>query len=227
MSTRDRCVPTLVFVIFLVSSLVPQAMSGESTFVLDPAAVDHELLTDIDSWVHQRPDDLRKSIRSRSESFEIFLSFHDAEARARVLDDLPYGSSIRHAADSHRVDPLLLAAVAEVESNFNPRAVSHRGAVGLVQVLPSTARMSAEGLLDPETNLDRGAAYLRFLLERFGGDLELALAGYNAGPGAVRRHGGVPPYRETRRYVKKVLEIYVEHHRTVWRTSGAEELDLV
>lgn len=228
MTTRDRRVPALVFVMCIAGCLATvHATSGKSTFVLAPDAVDHQLLADIDSWVSERPNDLRDSIRSRSESFQIFLSFHDAETRAQVLEDLPFGSSIRSAADAHRVDPLLLAAVAEVESNFNPRAVSHRGAVGLVQVLPSTARLSPEGLLDPEVNLDRGASYLRYLLERFGGDLELALAGYNAGPGAVRRHGGVPPYRETRRYVKKVLEIYVDHHRAVWRSSDAEVLDLV
>ncbi|MEM9554950.1 MAG: lytic transglycosylase domain-containing protein [Acidobacteriota bacterium] len=225
MTTRDTRVPALVFSIFLLAVLAPlSAVSEESSYELPPEAINHELMADVGSWISESPRDLRRSMRDRAESFQVFLSYHDESARIRALDGVPYGAAIGRAATRHGVDPLLLASIAEVESRFNPRAVSHRGAVGLVQVLPSTARLAADRLFDPEVNLDRGGAYLRYLLERFGGDLELALAGYNAGPNAVRRHGGVPPYRETRTYVRRVLEIYVEHHRELWRSSDAASL---
>jgi soluble lytic murein transglycosylase-like protein len=138
---------------------------------------------------------------------------------------LPFGDDIRRASIRHGVDALLLAAVIEVESRFRPEAVSHRGAVGLMQILPATAGLSAEELANPSANVDRGARYLHRLLERFGGDLELALAAYNAGPTNVRRYGGVPPFAETNAYVEKVLRVYVEHHRAVWQAS--EEADLL
>ncbi len=102
----------------------------------------------------------------------------------------------------------LVEAVARVESGFDPCAVSPAGALGLMQLMPGTAR--ALGVLDPfdpVQNVEAGARYLRQLLDRFGGDLQLALAAYNAGPGAVERYRGIPPYPETQAYVKKVLAL--------------------
>jgi soluble lytic murein transglycosylase-like protein len=100
-------------------------------------------------------------------------------------------------------------ALVQVESAFQPRAVSPKGARGLTQLMPGTAReLGVQDAFDPQQNLDGGARYLRQLLTRYGGDVKRALAAYNAGPGAVDRHRGVPPYRETRQYVRRVLEKY-------------------
>ena len=115
------------------------------------------------------------------------------------------------AARRHGLDPELVMAVVSVESSFRPQAVSPKGAQGLMQLMPGTARsLGVADPLDPAQNLDGGARHLGQLLDLYGGDLVRALAAYNAGQGAVQRHGGVPPYRETRSYVKKVLDRYRE-----------------
>ncbi|NTV96735.1 MAG: lytic transglycosylase domain-containing protein [Thiobacillus sp.] len=117
---------------------------------------------------------------------------------------------IEQAARVSRVDADLLRAVVAVESNHDARAVSSKGATGLMQLMPETAsRYGITDLYDPAQNLDAGARHLRYLLERFNCDLSLALAAYNAGEGAVKRHGNsIPPYRETVAYVPKVLRLY-------------------
>ena len=117
-----------------------------------------------------------------------------------------YADILAEAADRHGVDRALFAAVAKVESNFDAFAVSPVGACGLLQLMPVTAkRFGVKRLFDPRENADGGARYLRWLLDRFDGRVDLALAGYKAGEGAVDRHRGIPPYRETRAYVNKVL----------------------
>jgi len=119
------------------------------------------------------------------------------------------GELVAVVAKRHGLDPVLVWAVVSVESAFQPRAVSPKGAQGLMQLMPATAReLGVADSLDPAQNLDGGTRHLRALLEQYKGDLKLALAAYNAGAGAVRRHGGVPPYRETRDYVDKVLRRY-------------------
>jgi soluble lytic murein transglycosylase-like protein len=137
-------------------------------------------------------------------------------------DELPSGAgpeseprSLRElaaeAARRYGIDPALVLAVVDVESAFRPRAVSPKGAQGLMQLMPGTAReLGVQDPFDPGQNLDGGARHLRALLNKYQGDLEKALAAYNAGAGAVERHGGVPPYAETREYVRKVLGKYRE-----------------
>ena len=122
-----------------------------------------------------------------------------------------YDAAIGRAADAANVQAELVRAVIVVESGFNPRAISRRGAVGLMQLLPSTARRyGAFNAFDPEQNIRAGAHYLADLITRYGKDkLELVLAAYNAGEGAVARYGGrIPPYKETRAYVPNVLRMY-------------------
>ena len=116
---------------------------------------------------------------------------------------------IQAFAAEHDVDPALIEAVIQVESNFNRKAVSRKGAQGLMQLMPSTIwRLSVGDAYDPHENIGAGVRYLRRLLDRFQGDLTLALAAYNAGENAVLRYKGVPPYQETRDYVAKVLSLY-------------------
>jgi transglycosylase-like protein with SLT domain len=116
---------------------------------------------------------------------------------------------VREAAERHRVDPALVRAVIETESNWNPRAYSRKGAGGLMQLIPTTAqRYGAYDVFDPQQNIDAGVKHLKWLLERYNGNLDLALAAYNAGEGAVDRVHGVPAYRETRSYVQKVQNAY-------------------
>jgi soluble lytic murein transglycosylase-like protein len=121
-----------------------------------------------------------------------------------------YDSIIERAAVSAAVEPNLLRAVIVVESGFNSRAVSKRGAVGLMQLMPATAsRFGVFDLYDPKENVHAGASYLKFLMDRFGHNVRLALAAYNAGEEAVDRNGGqIPPFSETMAYVPKVLRIY-------------------
>jgi soluble lytic murein transglycosylase-like protein len=113
------------------------------------------------------------------------------------------------AAARHNVDPALVKAVISTESGWNPRAISNKGAVGLMQLIPGTAqRFGVANLFDPAQNVEGGTTYLRTLLDRYNGDLMKSLAAYNAGEGAVDSSGGVPAYRETQNYVRKVTNAY-------------------
>ncbi|HLN48656.1 MAG TPA: transglycosylase SLT domain-containing protein [Steroidobacteraceae bacterium] len=133
--------------------------------------------------------------------------YYDLSLLARATQ---YDSIIEKAALSAAVEPNLLRAVIVVESGFNSRAVSKRGAVGLMQLMPATAtRFGVSNPYDPKQNVHAGARYLKFLIDRFGQDIGLALAAYNAGEEAVDRNGGrIPPFAETMAYVPRVLKIY-------------------
>jgi soluble lytic murein transglycosylase-like protein len=113
------------------------------------------------------------------------------------------------AAARHNVDPNLVRAVVKVESNFNSNAVSNKGAIGLMQLMPKTAReLKVKNPFDPDQNVDAGVRHLKYLLENYNGDVNLTLAAYNAGEGAVRRSAGVPHYSETQNYVRRITNLY-------------------
>ncbi|HUQ50345.1 MAG TPA: lytic transglycosylase domain-containing protein [Terriglobales bacterium] len=132
-------------------------------------------------------------------------------------------AAIEAAAAKHHVDPNLVRSLIRVESNFNPRAVSNKGAMGLMQLMPGTARdLKVRNPFDVNQNVDGGVRHLKGLLDNFGGDITLSLAAYNAGAGAVARNGGVPPYRETRDYVKKITKLYgTDHNGTTAVVRGS------
>jgi len=131
----------------------------------------------------------------------------DPETVYRNLDT--YDDLILEAAASHDVSPALLKAMMLVESGFNSRAVSPRGAQGLLQLMPATARsLGVDDSFDPEQNIGGGARYLRKQIDRFGGNVDLAVAAYNAGPGNVNKYGGIPPFEETQFYVAHVTKLY-------------------
>jgi soluble lytic murein transglycosylase-like protein len=132
-----------------------------------------------------------------------------ANFRGRQSSPQDIDAAIDMAAARHNVDPNLVRAVVKVESNFNPNAVSRKGAMGLMQLMPSTARsLKVKNPFDPEQNVDAGVRHLKQLLESYGGDVKLTLAAYNAGSGAVARSSGVPRIAETQNYVRRITNLY-------------------
>jgi soluble lytic murein transglycosylase-like protein len=226
----------LAAALFLVTSLnsTPSVPSVPDPLPELPSPEEVAAIEELASWLAgsgdgslhaMSPGDLRAVIRERPRTFELFRRYTGKEARRRYLEAFPYGEDIYDVAQRYQIDSLLLAAVVETESGFSPDVVSPRGAMGLMQVLPSTGISLGGGdLLDPQVNLDVGAHYFTELLDQYDGDIELALAAYNAGPGNVDRYGGVPPFGETRGYVTRVLSRYVENHRNVWDATGSAEL---
>ncbi len=136
----------------------------------------------------------------RSQTHQIF-------SRAFTQEEID--AAIDQAAARHNVDPSLVRSVVKVESNFNPNAVSRKGAMGLMQLMPSTARsLNVSNPFDPAENVDAGVRHLRKLLDSYGGNVRLSLAAYNAGSGAVARSAGVPHFRETQNYVRRITNLY-------------------
>jgi len=127
-------------------------------------------------------------------------------AASSLLTESPYGEVISAISEAHGVDPMLVRALIQVESNYKVRAKSNKGAMGLMQLMPSTAReYNVRNPYDPKANIAAGVKHLKSLIDRWG--VEMALAAYNAGEGAVRKFNGIPPYRETRNYVSRILAL--------------------
>jgi soluble lytic murein transglycosylase-like protein len=132
--------------------------------------------------------------------------------RGRAMTSRELDGIIEEAARRHDVDPNLVRALIKVESNFNAHAVSPKGAMGLMQLMPGTARtLNVSNPFDPQQNVDAGVRHLKHLLQDFNGDVKLSLAAYNAGAGAVARSNGVPRNAETRNYVKRITTLYGDH----------------
>lgn len=164
-------------------------------------------------FVNAEPPAIAKVTSRKSVNKAIYLpgetSFTGQDRPAMSLDRDGTDKLVREAAERHNVDPALVRAVIETESNWNPMAKSRKGAMGLMQLIPSTAiRFGVNDAFSPKQNVDAGVHYLKTLLERYNGNLDLALAAYNAGEGAVDRAHGVPAYRETRTYVQRVQDSY-------------------
>jgi soluble lytic murein transglycosylase-like protein len=150
---------------------------------------------------------LRSSRRIAAQPFGSAVYQSDAPVQTIVPEYL--STMITEAGRTHGVDPRLIAAVAKRESAFNPNAISPVGACGVMQLMPATGKfLGVSNLFDARQNIFAGARYLRTLLDTFGGDLDLTLAAYNAGPGAVQKYNGVPPFRETRGYVAAIRSSY-------------------
>ncbi len=165
-------------------------------------------------WVNAEPTVQTKlTLTSAKQRTAIYMpaeaSFTGRGRPAVSIDRDGAEKLVQEAAGRHQVDPALVRAVIETESNWNPAARSSKGAVGLMQLIPTTAqRFGVNDAYSPQQNVDAGVRYLKILLERYDGNLDLALAAYNAGEGAVDRAHGIPAFRETRNYVQKVQNAY-------------------
>jgi len=185
------------------SSCAPGA-SAQIARTVDPTG--REMFVNVDPPITVRLSAvrLRKTIYLPAES-----TFMGASHPAVSIDRDGAEKLVREAAERHNMDPALVRAVIQTESNWNPTAYSRKGAGGLMQLIPTTAqRYGANDVFNPQQNIDAGVRHLKGLLERYNGNLELALAAYNAGEGAVDRAHGIPAFRETRNYVQKVQDAY-------------------
>jgi soluble lytic murein transglycosylase-like protein len=196
--------------------LVLATLFGGLLGISQPAKAQIATVTAIDGrrlFVNAEPPVIAKLTTNRPAPQAIYLqgemSFMGQSRPALYLDRDGAEKLVREAAERHKVDPALVRAVIETESNWNPAAHSRKGAMGLMQLIPTTAqRFGVNDAFNPKQNVDAGVRYLKTLLERYNGNLDLALAAYNAGEGAVDRAHGVPLYRETRDYVRKVQDAY-------------------
>ncbi len=142
-----------------------------------------------------------------SSKFKLFM--RERQIFISKLDSNQFDPIIADASKKYGLEAPLIKAVIKAESDFDPNAISHKGARGLMQIMPMNYRLlNVENPFDPHQSINAGARYLRDMMDRYNGKLNLSLAAYNAGPGAVDRHGGVPPYQETEEYIERVMRYY-------------------
>ena len=183
--------------------------------VLPDRFVSRQLALFDNKWI--AVDDVDSSEPQQAKHDVFFDEMHRINEAVRAqffADEIPFGELIHEKSQKYDVDPALVAAVIEQESRFKVKARSQVGARGLMQLMPRTGRwMGARDLYDPEQNVDAGVKYIKYLNERFHGDMRKTIAAYNAGEGNVQRYRGVPPFRETRQYVRKVMHNYDKRNR--------------
>lgn len=189
---------------------------GAVFLVSSPVWADIYAFTDSDGVVHFA----QKKVDARYK-----LLFKTAEEKKTIIAgrESAYVDWINKYSQKYGVDPLLITAIIRAESNFNPKATSEKGAQGLMQLMPMTADfLKVEDSYNSEANIQGGVRYFRYLLDRMNGNVELALASYNAGPNAVAWYGGIPPYDETQNYVKKVIKYWRDYQKKM----GVKPADL-
>ena len=196
---------TILSILFVLSILsLPEALSSQQSAAL--MLMDKSLPPAILPVPSQSapPVSSHKNLSQFKNTLSVYLS----------TPHQPYSTIIKTAAARHKIDPALVKAVIMAESRYNHLAVSKKGAGGLMQLMPNTAKsLGVQDIFDPEDNITGGVRYLKKLLNRFDGDTKLALAAYNAGSRYVRHYGGIPPFRQTRTFIKNVLK-YQQMYKT-------------
>ncbi len=195
---KEWITPCLFGFLLIIGALFPAAARGDIYRHIDEEGVIH--LTNIPTNPHIK--------------YDLILKEKRVLFRIKPADVTKYDHLITRASEKYSVDSALVKAVIKAESNFDHKAVSPKGAKGLMQLMPATASsLQVQDSFHPENNIEGGVRYLRYLLNLFNGDISLALAAYNAGEGAVARHHyNIPPYRETQTYVRRVLQ-YLSQYR--------------
>ena len=196
--------------------------SGNTVFklsqVLPDRLVSRELSLFDRNWIATEEWASGETATPKQKKHDVFFDemkrINDSVRAAFFAEEIPFGELIWEKSQKYDVDPALVAAVIEQESRFRPQAKAQVGARGLMQLMPRTGRwMGARNLYDPEQNVDAGVKYIAYLNKRFNGDMKKIVAAYNGGEGNVMRYRGIPPFRETRTYVKKVMKNYDKRNR--------------
>ena len=210
-----------------VVAKIDDGFTGNSVFklsrVLPDRFVTQQNALFSDRWIPETPQPASAPQRHRDVFHEEMARINSAIKRDFFSSAVPFGSIIHEKAQKYDVDPALVAAVVETESRFRTHARSQVGAKGLMQLMPRTGRwLGARNLYDPNQNVDAGAKYLSYLTQRFDGNLKKTIAAYNAGEGNVRRYQGVPPFRETRSYVKQIMSRYEKRKKELKQYSDQQ-----
>ena len=198
--------------LFKLSRVLPESLVSQKLALFDKG-----WLPELEQAQNEAPQ------QPRSVFHEEMQRINSAIRREFFANAVPFGEIIHDKAQKYDVDPALVAAVVETESRFKTHARSQVGARGLMQLMPRTGRwLGARNLYDPNQNVDAGAKYLSYLTQRFDGNLKKTIAAYNAGEGNVRRYQGVPPFRETRSYVKQVMSRYEKRKKELKQYSDQQ-----